>query len=293
VYFNNFPNINYLKEDGSLSSVKDIIRRVIFTDESYFNESNFFQYRVQDGDTPELIAQRFYGDPELHFIVILYNTAFDPFYSFPLSRVSFDKFVEKKYSGQALFLGSVDNVYVPFSSTSESLNEGDLITTTRDEPIYNGAMTVEKFNIDTTAAQIKKIDYSLSKLELFNQSGKYFEFGDKIARRSTILDTFRAKVGKVVQSRFAPHHFEFNNQILNPLATAPDASGVQQPLNGSSVTYVDTILYRYIFNDVDTYVKTNEDYEYDLNDAKKQIRIPKADSIQSLVSEFKRAIREG
>ena len=74
MYYNNFPNINYLKEDGSLSSVKDIIRRVIFTDESYFNESNFFQYRVQDGDTPELIAQRFYGDPELHFIVILYNT---------------------------------------------------------------------------------------------------------------------------------------------------------------------------------------------------------------------------
>ena len=38
-YFSDFPSLNFLNEDGSVQRVKDILRRVVFTDEAIFNES--------------------------------------------------------------------------------------------------------------------------------------------------------------------------------------------------------------------------------------------------------------
>ena len=159
-YFNEFPTINYVHKDGSLSQVKDILRRVIFTDESFFNESNFSYYTIKDGETPDAMAQKFFDDPELHWILVLYNQAFDPNYSFPLSIQSLQEFVDKKYSGQALFLKPSDDE-VPYFSTTP-LDLGDSITTNRNDPV--SGTTVERFNSESVIGRVARENYSLSKI---------------------------------------------------------------------------------------------------------------------------------
>ena len=293
MYFNKFPSTNFLKDDGSLTQVKDIIRRVIFTDESFFNESNFQEYYVRDGETPDLIAQKFFDDPRLGWIVILYNTAFDPFYSFPLSRVSFDKFMTKKYEGQSLFLSTTDDNF-PFFNPSFSLELGDLITTTRVEVPYenNPTRVLEKFNNESLNAQIKRVDNSLSKIELFNQVGE-FAVGDTIARRSTIQDGFRAKISKVTPARYAMHHFESVGKILNPLGGVPDADGFQVALDVTNLQIEDTLLYNHVFNGVDNHIVTNDEYEVALNETKRNIRVPNSRIVGSVADAFEKLIKEG
>ena len=112
MYFNSMPVIPLPNEDGTVTNVKDIIRRVIFSEESYLKSSNYDFYTIKDTDTPDSLAQKFYNNSAFHWVIILYNNAFDPFYTFPLSQQNLDEFINKKYEGQSLFISPTDSTFL-------------------------------------------------------------------------------------------------------------------------------------------------------------------------------------
>ena len=291
MYFNELPLIPFINSDGSQSNVKDIIRRVIFSDESYLNLSNYDYYTVKDTDTPDSIARDFYDNPDYHWIIILYNNAFDPFYTFPLSQQNLDDYINKKYEGSALFITRTDSFRDdPFYDENLSWEVADVITTsTFDE---QGA---EVFANEETFARIKAIDTQLSKLQLDKQKG-IFKANDRLSRRRDVVDALRAKVVRVDDGRFAVHHFEDSDgNVLNPLATPPDADGVQLPVGtdrstGGAVTFGESILSNYL-NGSSLYVVTNQDYEEKVNNNKRQIRIPRKQVVDQIFKEYKDIIR--
>jgi len=291
MYFNELPLIPFINSDGSQSNVKDIIRRVIFSDESYLNLSNYDYYTVKDTDTPDSISRDFYDNPDYHWIIILYNNAFDPFYTFPLSQQNLDDYINKKYEGSALFITRTDSFRDdPFYDENLSWEVADVITTsTFDE---QGA---EVFANEETFARIKAIDTQLSKLQLDKQKG-IFKANDRLSRRRDVVDTLRAKVVRVDDGRFAVHHFEDSDgNVLNPLATPPDADGVQLPVGterstGGAVTFGESILSNYLQGS-SLYVVTNQDYEEKVNNNKRQIRIPRKQVVDQIFKEYKDIIR--
>ena len=291
MYFNELPLIPFINSDGSQSNVKDIIRRVIFSDESYLNLSNYDYYTVKDTDTPDSIARDFYDNPDYHWIIILYNNAFDPFYTFPLSQQNLDDYINKKYEGSALFITRTDSFRDdPFYDENLSWEVADVITTsTFDE---QGA---EVFANEETFARIKAIDTQLSKLQLDKQKG-IFKANDRLSRRRDVVDTLRAKVVRVDDGRFAVHHFEDSDgNVLNPLATPPDADGVQLPVGterstGGPVSFGESILSNYLQGS-SLYVVTNQDYEEKVNNNKRQIRIPRKQVVDQIFKEYKDIIR--
>jgi len=290
MYFNELPLIPFINSDGSQSNVKDIIRRVIFSDESYLNLSNYDYYTVKDTDTPDSISRDFYDNPDYHWIIILYNNAFDPFYTFPLSQQNLDDYINKKYEGSALFITRTDsNRNDPFYDENLSWEVADVITTsTFDE---QGA---EVFANEETFARIKAIDTQLSKLQLDKQKG-IFKANDRLSRRRDVVDALRAKVVRVDDGRFAVHHFEDSDgNVLNPLATPPDADGVQLPVgterSTTPVSFSESILSNYL-NGSSLYVVTNQDYEEKVNNNKRQIRIPRKQVVDQIFKEYKDIIR--
>ena len=291
MYFNELPLIPFINSDGSQSNVKDIIRRVIFSDESYLNLSNYDYYTVKDTDTPDSIARDFYDNPDYHWIIILYNNAFDPFYTFPLSQQNLDDYINKKYEGSALFITRTDSFRDdPFYDENLSWEVADVITTSTFDD--QGA---EVFANEKTFARIKAIDTQLSKLQLDKQRG-IFKANDRLSRRKDIVDTLRAKVVRVDDGRFAVHHFEDSDgNVLNPLATPPDADGVQLPVGterstGGAVTFGESILSNYLQGS-SLYVVTNQDYEEKVNNNKRQIRIPRKQVVDQIFKEYKDIIR--
>ena len=291
MYFNELPLIPFINSDGSQSNVKDIIRRVIFSDESYLNLSNYDYYTVKDTDTPDSISRDFYDNPDYHWIIILYNNAFDPFYTFPLSQQNLDEYINKKYEGSALFITRTDsNRNDPFYDENLSWEVADVITTSTFDD--QGA---EVFANEETFARIKAIDTQLSKLQLDKQKG-IFKANDRLSRRRDVVDTLRAKVVRVDDGRFAVHHFEDSDgNVLNPLATPPDADGVQLPVGterstGGAVTFGESILSNYLQGS-SLYVVTNQDYEEKVNNNKRQIRIPRKQVVDQIFKEYKDIIR--
>ena len=101
-YFNYFPTTYYSNsnESTALDTVTNIIARFAFENAVKDNASLFYPYDVQDGETPEMIANKYYGSSEKHWIVLLFNDIIDPQYDWPLDQRTLIKYINDKYSNQ-------------------------------------------------------------------------------------------------------------------------------------------------------------------------------------------------
>ena len=98
MYFENFPVIRYGSTDGTIKNVTNLLRRVAIRSKLKTNVSLFDTYDVKNGETPEIIADKLYDDPKLHWIIMLVNNVTDRYHDWPMSEQQFDAFVNEKYS---------------------------------------------------------------------------------------------------------------------------------------------------------------------------------------------------
>jgi len=101
-YFSYFPKIAYNLNDTSIAmdaqAVTNILTRSKFLSDIANNSSIYFKYSVKDGETPEIIADKIYGDVYRSWIVLLFNNFINPFYDFPLSSDVLNTYIQNKYS---------------------------------------------------------------------------------------------------------------------------------------------------------------------------------------------------
>ena len=97
-YFEMFPKIFYdNKGDGNYSVMTNLFSRVKLLDNTKENISDFDYYNVKDGETPEMIAHRYYGDVNLHWTILAINDIVDYYEDWPMSVQRFEEFVKEKY----------------------------------------------------------------------------------------------------------------------------------------------------------------------------------------------------
>ncbi len=98
-YFKHFPKTFYTPDtdtDG-LDTVTNVIARFKIADALVENTNMFYPYDVQDTDTPEIIADKMYGTPERHWIVLSLNKIIDPQWDWPMRQENFVEYLNKKY----------------------------------------------------------------------------------------------------------------------------------------------------------------------------------------------------
>jgi hypothetical protein len=78
-------------------SVTNIFFRVKFIQETINNVSSYFLAELEDGDTPEIIAEKVYGDSGAHWIITMANQIVDPQWDWPLDEDAFRKYLVEKY----------------------------------------------------------------------------------------------------------------------------------------------------------------------------------------------------
>ena len=97
-YFEMFPQIFYdNKGDGNYSVMTNLLRRVKLVDDAKLNIVDFDYYDVKDGETPEMIAHKYYGDVNLHWTILTVNNVVDYYEDWPMSVQRFEEFVKEKY----------------------------------------------------------------------------------------------------------------------------------------------------------------------------------------------------
>ena len=100
MYFDdNFPVIPYDSVgDYKFKDVKNLLRRVGIRSKVKSNTMLYDTYDVRNGETPESIAFKLYGDAELHWVVMLVNNITDRYHDWPMSESQFLQYINDKYS---------------------------------------------------------------------------------------------------------------------------------------------------------------------------------------------------
>ena len=149
MYFDNFPTIPYDSElTGQFKDVKNLLRRVGVRAKVKSNASLFDTYDVKNGETPESIAFKLYGDAELHWVVMLLNDITDRYHDWPMSEAQFLQFVNEKYSN----VDAVHHYEISQSSgdTSVKINIGT------DNTDYPTATAITNFEHEQEQQDIKR-----------------------------------------------------------------------------------------------------------------------------------------
>lgn len=95
-----FPKTLYKLDPGKYTpydTVTNLTFRLAVLQSALTNISSYYTYTVKDGDTPEILADRFYGDPQAHWVILYANYILDPQYDWPLNYATFKKYIESKY----------------------------------------------------------------------------------------------------------------------------------------------------------------------------------------------------
>ena len=97
-YFSKFPLLAYdIKGDKVRKLLPDILRRVKLRSTIKSGGMLFDTYDVKNGEKPEDIAFKWFGDAELHWIILMTNNVTDRYYGWPLNQVQFAEFLTDKY----------------------------------------------------------------------------------------------------------------------------------------------------------------------------------------------------
>jgi hypothetical protein len=120
-YLNKFPKLFYTK-DNKTTVVTNLLIRIATIKGNIDPAAIYYQYDIQEGDTPEIIAHKYYGDSGYHWVVMLFNDIYDPFYDWPMTYQQFTEFIISKYGSQAAAL-STTKQYEKIVSTTDGYSQ--------------------------------------------------------------------------------------------------------------------------------------------------------------------------
>lgn len=225
-YFSYFPKTFYKLNDDSTSVdiVTDILVRYKLSDDFKENSAAYYEYDVKDGDTPEIIASKFYGDPELHWLVLMANDMIDAQYDFPLSQRNLISYVNDKYTANANVSGQSGLEWAQVN-------------------------TKQYFIIETTT--------------------------------NSLNDTIKTKKWEVDANTYANAVTDFASKYESNAVSVTVSSGVATIAlpEGSTISITQT-------TDVNTYY----DYEVELNDSKRTIKLIRPNIAQAIRDEFRKSV---
>jgi len=99
MFFKSFPIIPYDSVgDLQFKDVTNLLRRVGLRTKLKSNTSLYDTYDVKEGETPEIIAFKLYGNSELHWIVLMINDITDRYHQWPMNFSQFNEYLNDKYS---------------------------------------------------------------------------------------------------------------------------------------------------------------------------------------------------
>lgn len=129
MYFKKFPKFLYdfkINGENKVALVKDITQNVRIRTQILENITLYDEYDIRDGETPEIIAEKIYGSPEYHWVVMLCNQRFDYVNDFPLSTYNLEEHITQKYGA-----GNEYNVHHYIDSN------GNIVDSSQGTPVSN------------------------------------------------------------------------------------------------------------------------------------------------------------
>lgn len=122
-YFSSFPNLYYnfnIKGKPRIIIVKDVALNVRFIQDVVNGIQFFNKYTIQDNESPEYIAEKFYQRADYHWILMLYNQKYDYLNDWPKSDAELEAYIKEKYGE-----GNENNQHIIYGNPHYVNESGD------------------------------------------------------------------------------------------------------------------------------------------------------------------------
>lgn len=180
-YFQILPKLVVTDPKGNSKLFTNLMARNSIIPSLFNTPLLFYNYDIQDSDTPELIAHKYYGYIERFWLVLFSNQILDPQWEWPMSYSIFNKYLEQKYTDVDVMglhnyqktITTIDNASGTSSSEIFEIDEdtyNTLVESTETYDIPNGSsVTVSvtkqiinnytyEFNLNESRRNIKLIN---------------------------------------------------------------------------------------------------------------------------------------
>jgi hypothetical protein len=210
-FFGKYPTVAYNINKGDTNQneyvqVVNLMIRTGFLSSVINGTSVYYDYLIKESDRPEIIADKFYGDPEAHWMILLANNMVDPHYDWPLDSRSFQNYIINKY-------GSIEAAELGIHHYEQVITRTDSVT---------GNETVQRI----------WIDYQPSSLVYgYFDDGTYFEDGTLFEGEEDYVD---------INGDFA-EYFSYDTMAVTVTETynLPDGSSCIETIERNSVSFYD------------------------------------------------------
>lgn len=166
-FLDTFPKMQYDINNtgfgtGSHETVVDIFFRFGVVKDIINNLSSYTVLELDDSDTPEILAEKTYGDAGAGWIILYSNKITDPQFDWPLNYDAFSKMIIDKYGSTANAQTTVHHYEKVITRTNEFFGVSDITRFVIDEAqltddalsvpfdYYDGmsATTINTYSID-------------------------------------------------------------------------------------------------------------------------------------------------
>ena len=113
-YFRNIPKVKYDifgAEPNKYRNVTNIMKRISFKPSVIEDISDYYPYRVKDGERLDILSFQKYGTVAYAYLIMLFNDIYDPLFDWPLSAQQFEKYLINKYGSVSSAMGTTKYYY--------------------------------------------------------------------------------------------------------------------------------------------------------------------------------------
>lgn len=181
-YFSKFPKVYYkLTDSNGVDTITNIINRFALEKGLKENTSAYYNYVINESDTPEIIAAKAYDSPERHWVVLMMNDIVDPQFDWPLKTDALNQYINVKYStAEYANTSNTGNTGLQYAlSTIHSYYKTETITTA------SGTSTNTTIRIDKSVYDNLTASYGMSNtlsdnnvitIDVTKSSKTYYEY---------------------------------------------------------------------------------------------------------------------
>lgn len=97
-YFSVIPNLRLPRANDEILEIKNLYRGIRFRQDLRRFFEFYEPYDILDGERPLDVAYKFYGDPSLDWIILIFNEIVDLQNEWPLSESDLNNYINSKYT---------------------------------------------------------------------------------------------------------------------------------------------------------------------------------------------------
>ena len=172
-YFRTIPTIRYGAFDDSMQSkvVTNIFTSVRARLEAKSDRAIFYTYDVMEGQTPEIVAWKYYGSTDFTWVVLLFNDIVDPKFDWMLSDKELKSYIANKYGSVSSAMNTPhhrETCELLAPDSSFGYTQGDVVLESGIEVpedftySYGTGAAPYDFNVEQARKEVMQYDYEIA-----------------------------------------------------------------------------------------------------------------------------------